>query len=190
MSPWDRHGNSARSIPHWACPDCHKVLPGRSEIDIQIEHLEPDDSPLRFANGYALGIGRRTLLEDLSRGQRESPFFLGTVKNKSGSILDEWVTFHGREEIIVRGSRSATARICSNCRRQIYFAQGTSYLYPQPLPGVGLFDAHFGIIVATTAVAGRINPGEWPGLKIRPLKVFQHPKDGLGDLTREGEGRN
>ena len=166
----------------WLCAGCLSPKPDIKTIDIILDDEKPENSPLNFINGTNLGIANKDFLLALGEGEVQNNLNLGKIFNCNGVLLDKWVTFIGKQRIIVRGSKNAGCRRCVECGRLLYFATGKQYLCPQPPQGVSIFDSGHGGLVVTEDIAKRIVLNKWPKLTCEELSVFDSPKDGLPDV--------
>ncbi|MBI4661415.1 MAG: hypothetical protein HY735_21540 [Verrucomicrobia bacterium] len=167
----------------WLCRGCVSPKPGTPEVDATIQELEPDNTPINIVNGCGLGIARKEFLFALGEDVIRRYLFLGRVFRQDGAELENWVTFHGKHEIIVRGSKHVSFRKCPECGKRLYFAMGKRYLYPEPPKGIEMFDSGCGGLVVTERLVVRITLNKWRKLACIKLPVFSAPKDGLAELT-------
>lgn len=165
----------------WLCPGCGNPREQRT-IELTIQEDEPDNTPLNMISGCTVGIARKDFLFCFGEDIVRQHLYLGHVFGPDGHPLENWVTFVGRHRIIVRGSKNAGVRRCSECGRNVYFAMGELYLYPQPPAGVLIFDAGNGGLVVTEELVRRIKLNKWRKLDCRRLPVLDYPLDGLVEL--------
>jgi hypothetical protein len=165
----------------WACPGCGFPLPGVKGVDVTVVGV-PDNASLSCVHGLGLGVADRALLESFGANEAERYLYLGKVFGPDGAPLQKWVTFNGTHRILVRGSKHATARVCPECGRQIYFAMGRQYLYPKPSEAIKMFDVGWGALVVTGDFAARAARTQWRKVNWTRLKVLREPEDGLGEL--------
>lgn len=162
----------------WLCIECGMVKPEITVVDVTLVD-EPVDCPLNFIKGNALGVMHRDFLSLLNAESASRNLFLGQIFRVDGGTYDAWVSFHGHQRIIVRGTKHITYRMCPACGQIAYFALGPKYLCPQPQDDVEIFDNECGQLVVTRAVYERIRVTEWEKLLVKKLPVFEKPKDSL-----------
>jgi hypothetical protein len=182
MDPWNLTKPAyelAKRI--WACSSCGFPKPGVEGVNVTVVGV-PGNASLNCVHGLGLGIAEKEFIESFGAGQADRYLHLGQVFGPDGQPLEKWVTFNGRNRILVRGTRHATARICQECGRQIYFAMGREYLYPKPREDVSMFDKGWGALVLTGDLAIRATRKQWTSVHCTRLKVLKQPEDGLGEL--------
>ncbi len=108
----------------WFCTGCAFPKPNVKKVDAAIQESELDDTPLNFISGCGVGIGRRDFLFSFGEKTIQNDLCIGQVRGPDGSLLEDWVTFLGRQRVVVRGSTNVSYRRCSECGRQVYFAMG------------------------------------------------------------------
>jgi hypothetical protein len=165
----------------WLCPGCGNPRQ-QGPIDVSIQEKDPDDTPLNMISGCTVGIAQNDFLFTLGEEVVRQHLYLGRVISEASSLLEGWSTFLGRYRIIIRGSKNAAARRCSECGNIVYFAMGEHYLYPRPREDVAIFHAGLSSLVVSEELVRRINQNEWQKLDCMELPVLDAPKDGLADL--------
>ena len=186
----------------WLCTGCAYPKPGVERVDVHIENRSLQ-GPLNLVFGCGLPLARRSFLFRLGEERVKRDLYLGDVFNADGVRLDDWVTFRGKRRLIVRGTKDAGYRVCSECGRNVYFAMHPRYLYPQPPTDVELFESTLaglvfpeivGVEVGIGGKPHRIRGAEvlpWPSadvegrrrrLLVERLQVLTKPKDGLPPL--------
>lgn len=167
----------------WLCTGCGSPKPGVEAVDAMIQEDKLDNTPLNFVSGCGIGIARRDFLSVLGDAQVDQYLWLGRVFGPDGNLLKKWVTFNGKNKIIIRGSKHVAVRSCPFCQRQVYFAMAPLYLYPEPKSGVGIFDADMGTLVITKEIMAKITLNKWRKIDCDKLPVLEWPTDGLTELT-------
>ncbi len=165
----------------WLCERCGHPLE-RHSFDLSIQEDRPDNTPLNMAYGCRVGIARKEFLFAFGEDIVLQDLYLGNLYGPDGCLLKDWVTFVGHHQIIVRGSKDAAYRRCSQCGKNIYFAMDDLYLYPQPARSVSMFDAGSGCLVVTDKLIGRVKLNKWQKLECKKLPVLNTPKDGFVEL--------
>ncbi len=164
------------------CAGCLYPKPGVTTFDVRLQDRAPRDKPLNFVYGYAVGLMHRELLDLIGMQVVQRDLYIGRVTGARGDQLADWVTFRGRRQVIIRGSKDATYRVCPECDRVVYFASGKQYLYPAPPADAMVFGTqHAGLIVGQE-VQDRVAAKKWRRLGVEKLPVLDEPLDGLGVL--------
>lgn len=173
----------AKALETWLCSECAHIKPEFTAIDITIQEKEPEDTPLNLIQGARLGIARKDFLLALGEETVRRDLYLGRLFDPDGKLLNNWVTFHGRKKLIVRGSKHVTYRKCQRCGEHVYFAMGEKYLYPQPPGDAKIFDDGGGIVL-TEEIFEQIRPNlkRWRKLAVDKLPVLTKPNDKLPKL--------
>ena len=162
----------------WLCTGCGNPR-WQKAIDLIIQEDEPDNTPLNLAAGCIVGIARKDFLFCFGKNDVERHLYLGRLFREDGVLLEDWVTFHGRQRIVIRGSKDVSYRQCGDCGRHVYFAMGQQYLCPQPPKGINIFDVGSGELVLTKELAERVILNKWRKLACSKLPIFATPMDGL-----------
>lgn len=171
-----------RARATWLCVGCTAPKPGTKAVDVHIQEKMPAEPSLTFVNGCGVPIANREFLMSLGIDLVQQDLYLGKVFGPTGDVFTNLVTFRGRRQIIVRGSKNVSYRQCDVCGRSVYFAMGNRYLYPQPAADVSIFESDlFGLVVASEAME-RIKINQWRKLGVEELKVTEKPQDGLSKL--------
>jgi hypothetical protein len=168
----------------WLCNGCGAPKPGTEKIDIILQNTELGPVPLNMISGTGLGIGRRPFFEELGWRGVSRDLWLGAVHRDDGKLCEDWVSYHGRHPIIVRGKELASYRVCRECSRVVYFAKDDSYLCPPPPSSVDVFDAGNSLLVVSDRLfdLSSIKP-LWHGLKVSELPVLETPLDGFDEIV-------
>ena len=166
----------------WLCTGCLYPKPGHGPIDATLEDFSPGDWSMSFVNGCGLPIARKDMLACFGDARVRQDLQLGRVVGPDGTPFEEWVTFRGRHKIIVRGTKNVAFRQCEECGRNIYFAMGSRYLYPDPPLGSVLLESDLLGLVMPEYVFDEVDIRRWKGLAVNRLPVLSKPKDGLVEL--------
>ena len=173
--------------PAWMCTECGEVRPGTEGVDLYIQEKTPEDTPLNMVNGCGVGVIQTEFLELLFaelEGNLEDTIKVGQVFGPDDHAISGWRTFHGDPRVIVSGETGAGLRVCQECKRCHYFAQGTQYLCPAPLESKHVYYAGLGTLVTSERVRNQILKRDWRMLEIERLPILGEPLDGLPrDLT-------
>jgi hypothetical protein len=176
---------AASARVEWLCTGCAFPKPDATRVNVTIQEVQPDNTPLNFVSGSGLGIARKEFLLSFGEAIIRQNLWLGDVFDPDGRLLENWSTFVGRRKIIVRGSKNAGVRRCSACGRVVYFAMGAPYLFPRPAEGVAILDAGNGGLVVTESLVESLDLNKWRKLDCVKLPVLNRPKDGLGNLETD-----
>jgi hypothetical protein len=167
----------------WRCGSCSRIKAKTGAIKAVIQESPLDRVALNFVFGYDLGIAHKEFLNSLGIGIVNRHLELGPLFSEDRGLLDQWVTFHGKARIFVRGSLRAQYRKCTECDRYQYFGIGKHYLYPEPLEGVCIFYSGNGGIVVVEELLDHVAVNKWRDLKCEELPVLSSPLDGFDELT-------
>jgi len=170
----------AQARSTWLCTGCGVPKPDICALDVHLQE-KPIDKPLSFVCGVPLIY--KPFLERFPSNIVQRDLYLGRVFGPGGEQFDDWLTFRGRKRVIVRGSENVSVRKCEQCHRDVYFAMGDEYLYPEPSQEVRIFESDkFGVVVPQELYS-QLDVGKWPKLRIDRLPVLDESKDGLGILA-------
>ncbi len=167
----------------WICPGCNYPKQDILAVDIELENERIDNCPLNFVQGCGLPIVNTKFLFSLGKDAIEQNFYLGKVFMANGLLLDDWVTFRGKRKILIRGSKNVSSRQCEQCGRNVYYAAGTRYIYPEPDSDSILFESDLSGLVLPENLFDKIDLSLWEKLIIDKLPVLASPKDGLTNLN-------
>jgi len=168
----------------WICSGCSTVKPGTGAVDIPIQEKRIIDRPLSFIGATGLGVALTSFLVELGWEDSKQSLYIGKLlRDDNKTTFEDWVCFHGRNRLLIRGEKNAHFRLCKSCDRFTYSALTYSYLYPSPPEGIDIFDADVGQLVVTERIVNRINVANWPDLAIIELPVLDKPLDGFDELV-------
>lgn len=176
------HEALAEARQTWMCSGCASPKQYAKILDVFLQERRPADKPLNLVYGAGIPLVHRELLELLGDDAVQHDLYLGRVIGVHGKELTDWVTARGRRQVIVRGSKEASCRVCEQCGRTLYFAQGNRFLYPQPPGDTTIFESDLCGFVVPKRIADRVATKTWRRLRIEPLPVLDPPPDGLGTL--------
>lgn len=167
--------NARRS---WLCSGCAYPRPEFKEIDVTIQDATPKGA-LTFVNGCGVPIAQKAFLFSLGAENIRRDFHIGRVYGRNNDLLPDWLTYRGRNRLIVRGSTNVSFRKCSECGRSVYFAMGGRYLCPEPDNGDRLYESDLLGLIVPEHFRACLESMEWPGISCDKLSVLEKPKDGL-----------
>ena len=147
---------------------------------ICIQGRSPTCKPLDSLWACGVGIIHRELLDLIGEDIVDRDLHLGKVTNSRGKEVAEWVTFHGRETVIVRGSKEARYSTCPECGRNRYYAAGKRYLFPAPTDEASIYQSHLSGLVVPPDVYERVASVKWRTIGVDKLRIVDEPADGLG----------
>ena len=183
MNPCSRTKESrANTDGTWRCTGCAAPKPDVQSINVHLQ-ATPRDKPLNFVYGCAVTVVYKPFLIKFPQQLVERDLYLGNDYGPKGKLIPDWVTVHGRRRLIIRGTKEAGTRRCTDCGRDVYSSQGESYLYPQPPNDVVIFErAGGGGLIVPEELFNALDIGTWRRLHIERLQVLDPPPDGLGEL--------
>lgn len=163
----------------WECSGCGLVRPDVGPVDSVIgERTPPGHSPMNGIWGTGLFVASWNILELFGAETIARDLHIGRLFVNGGRRqLSDWVTFHGKKLVVVRGSKKVGYRRCSKCGRQIYFAVDSSYLSPEPNEPGTLLQWSRGLVIRGSLPSGLSGP--LTGVRVTPLPVLSEPRDGL-----------
>jgi len=166
----------------WLCQDCGSPRAGSSlPTEIPIQNNRVNDPPLNIIDG-AVGVIHRDLLNQIGEENVNRYLIVGNLVGSRGRLIHDWVTFRGRYQVIVRGTKEASWRRCSECLRVLYFSLDPTYLYPMPPADIDIFESDSWGLVMRPHIFERLNLSRWKKKTIDALNVPEAPPDGLGIL--------
>jgi len=167
----------------WLCTGCAAPKPDAKEIDATIQNESLENTGLNGISGCGIGVAHKDLLFALGEDVVRECLYIGRLFSKSGRLMKNWITFNGKQKILVRGSKMVSYRKCSDCGRYAYFSMDPHYLYPQPPTGFSIFDMVNGGLVVTEDLAQKITINRWRKFSCDKLAVLDKPLDGIEELT-------
>jgi len=172
----------AEATQTWLCTGCVHPKPNVERVDVRIKNRLLQ-GPLNFVFGCGLAVARMSFLARFREERVKQNLSLGEVFGPNGSRMEDWVTFRGKHGLIVRGTKHAGNRVCSECGRNIYFAMRPHYLYPQPPASVEMFESSLCGLIVPEAIAAEVGIGrKIKHVLVERLRVSGEPKDGLPAL--------
>lgn len=167
---------------HWLCAGCNWVKPIDRAIDVKVDPVSLHGTILNAVFGTGLTLAHDKLLELLPAKRISEDFAIGKVYSNNEKLVAEWQTLNSKHRVILRGERNVCHRVCEMCNRNVYFAQGKSYLL-SPLPAMGLMLGTdlSGIIVTDQQVSIASLKGA-PGVDVVGVSICKMATDGLGEL--------
>jgi hypothetical protein len=175
-------GGASGSYAHDTLPGLRASAARTTVVDIAIQEPSPHDKPLNFLYGCGVGVIHREFLDLIGQEIFSEDLYLGRITNSRGEEIPDWVTFHGREVIIVRGSKNAEYRTCESCGRNAYYAAGKPYLYPAPPRTATIFQSAGSGLIVPRDVYERVATKKWRRVGIEELPILEAPNDGFGVL--------
>lgn len=178
----DEHYKQA--LETWLCPSCKSPRPGTGAIDVTVENQGTRSrAGLNLVMGSGVAIARRELLLTLGVERLSRDLHIGKVLRRTGTPVEDLVTFRGRQSVIVRGRSNVSYRKCSECGNQLYFSTiGDRYLHGLPPRGPDIFESQLWGLVFSDDIASALDLGKWERVTHEVLPVLAIPLDGLGDI--------
>lgn len=164
------------------CEECRGLLsPGKS----MRLHLDTNyESPQGCFGLYDLYAGgpwilNTKIVSKIPVSVLKSQVALGPVFDASDSILNEWISFSPKSEVILRGVREAKLKKCSRCRRSNYSSiDFPGYLRGNPKNGREVFSAQYGLVVSERVLDTAFAPSRL-NYRCTVLEVCPKAMDGL-----------
>lgn len=168
--------------PTWRCRGCGGPRRGTGAVDVVLQEKASEiRKPLNF-DVAGVGLIYKPLLEQLGAEVVRRDLFLGRVFGRTG-LLEDWATFRGRIEVIVRGTKEAGYRVCEDCGNVLYFARGKKQLYPAPPADATLYESDSWGLIVPPWLFESLDLTRWKrGMTIDRLPIVDAPADGLGEL--------
>lgn len=163
----------------WRCGSCGGIRPGTKIIDATIQEQRFGNAALNFVFGFDLGVARKDFLAIFGEEELQKSLYIGKLFSEERGLLDDWVTFHGKQRIFVRGSTHTQYRECSGCGSHLYFGMGKQYLCPQPTKNIKIFHGGNSSLIVTEDLTEKITLNSWEKLKCEKLQVLDKPLDGF-----------
>jgi hypothetical protein len=158
LNPCSVDKESYKKAQHsWLCSQCLSPRESWETVDFEIQESAPDDPPLNFVNGCGLGVVRRDFLEELGLQVVQRDLYLGNLRGPNGALIENWMTFRGKQRVIIRGSTNVSFRRCTECSRIVYFAMGKRYLFPSPSENADIFGSDlYGLVLRQQASSRKL----------------------------------
>ncbi|WP_147450683.1 hypothetical protein [Rhodophyticola porphyridii] len=170
----------------WMCRTCRLPRPDVTSIDFQIDSRSPE-LPYMDADIYMeVAFARRDFLERMGQDVIREYLYLGELRNCDGDLLEDWVTFRGKNRILLRGrkrvhkGKTVTGyRCCDTCGAIMYHGEAPHYLCPAPPAGVRILEGGAGTLVVTRDLFEKLSPKKSRDLDFYQLPVLEEPLDDL-----------
>jgi hypothetical protein len=166
----------------WFCRGCNWVYPNKLGIDVNTSIDCLKNRYLTFLNGTGLVLAHKGLLSLLPVDLVEQGFNLGNVRSRDGRSLDTWRSMNAINRIIVRGTKNVSFRVCEACGRNVYFAQGTPYVFQSQIEGKSIFGTDsYGILIDSKYVDCKLL-AMLKGVDVETVDSRNDSLDGLNQL--------
>ncbi len=178
----DEHHKQA--LETWLCPSCKSPRPGTGAIDVTVENQGTRGrAALNLVMGAGAAVAKRELLLTLGVERVNRDLYIGKVLRRTGTPVEDLVTFRGRKSVIVRGKSNVSYRKCLECGNPLYFSTiGGRYLCGLPHQGAKIFESQLWGLIFSDDIASALDLGKWECVTHEVLPVLALPLDGLGDL--------
>lgn len=171
----------ARAAETWCCKGCKLPRIGCGEIDVSLQEA-PQNIPLNIIMGVGVGIIQDEFLDALGHSIARQYLFLGRVYGPDGKLIERFMTFRGKQTLIIRGNEKSSYRKCEVCGRDIYFAMGKKYLLGDIPSGIPIFGSLSNQLIVNEDVYQKIKNIKWKSLFIYKLGNSNFKFDGKGDF--------
>ena len=177
-----------QALQTWMCPACKSPRPGTGAIDVTVENQGlRSRTALNLVMGPGVAIARREVLFTLGVERVSRDLHVGKVLRRSGTPVEDLVTFRGKRSLLVRGRNHVSYRRCSECGRLIYFSMiGDRYLHGLPPRGSEIFGSQLWGLIFSDDIAKGLDLRRWERVTHEVLPVLDIPLDGLGDIEAIG----
>jgi hypothetical protein len=189
MSPCSLMREAKAEAKSWMCGSCLTPQAHVKAVNVWLQERVPPNKPLNFVYSCSVPLIHRDLLQLFGADNISRDLYLGRVFGERENELSDWVTARGRRQIIVRGDRDASFRLCPACGRVLYFGTGKRYLYPAPPAGAQIFESDYNGFIVTAEIYERVKAAQFRKLRVEELAVVDVPLDGLGVLPTDQANR-
>jgi len=160
------------------CSSCFSPLPHVESLDVMIR--EPvEDVPLNRLDPIRCGIIRLDLMSAFGEEAFHECFFVGQILDEEGGSIDDFFTFRGRSDLLIRGNRTSTHRVCDACGTLFYHPMGSCYVLESQLLSHPMCESQFKQIIANESVATAIRNEAWESLAIEGIAMRGLALDGF-----------
>ncbi|MCK6449014.1 MAG: hypothetical protein L6Q99_21675 [Planctomycetes bacterium] len=164
----------------WLCRTCREPLKNADLRNVQVTARSVRDD-LTSVVGSGVCVASRRLIAQLDPADVARDLTIGVVTNLDGKEIKNAVTVSGRR-LVVRGDTDVHHRVCADCGRHLYAAQGQRYLFPHPPSGHRLFITDLCGLITTEDAYRKLKSMPLSGVAFERLPVMSSALDGLGDL--------
>lgn len=165
------------------CHSCHGARRECREIDVHLKQRSGIHKPLETTGVIFPGVIFRDFLKLLDPIVVSRDLYLGRVYGPANELLEQWATFHGRYQLLVRGTRNPAYRVCEECQQILYYALNNTFLYPAPPEDAEIFESQFSGLIFAARLFETLDLRPWRRkIYIDKLFVADEPLDGLGEL--------
>lgn len=167
----------------WLCRGCNWIYPVRSPVDVPISQQCLKNVDLTFLMGTGILLANEALLSKLPRDLVQTKFELGNVTCRDGRKIEKWKSINPVDRIIVRGFKNVSFRICAQCKRNVYFAQGDPHVLKSQINNRSVFGTDgYGILVEESIV-DTTGISKLRGVEVEKVACLEEPLDGYPPLT-------
>lgn len=129
--------------------------------------------------GAGIGVAQWEFLAAFGEDRIKKNFWLGRLFTEELGEMKGWVTFRGKQVLIVRGKSNVKYRYCDDYGNFLYYAAGSRYLFPAPSSHIDIFGSHLGGLVITSKVFEGLTLFRWSKLNIQKRPVTSKAYDGI-----------
>lgn len=173
------HETAAELQKSWLCKGCNCPKPNTENVDITIQESTVGNGPLNIIWGAGVGVARRDFLAEFGKVRIKRNFWLGRLFTKDDGEVKDWVTYRGKNIVIIRGRQNVKQRNCDVCGQFLYYAAGSRYLFPTPPFNIEIFESHLQGLVVGSEVFDRLTLFRWSKLYIEKVPVKSKAYDGV-----------
>lgn len=157
------------AIATWLCPDCKCPRRGDQAVDIAIAE-QSVTGQLNFVADCWVALARKSYLQHFGWDLIRENFYIGSVRTKSGRIIEGWCTYVGKHVVDVLGSESYPERTCAECGRLLRGGQGKQCVNWTLDESVQMAQSNYLGIVMPAAVHAGLNIPAHRSVGLRSLR--------------------
>lgn len=166
----------------WLCRGCNWIRPSETNISLSIDAGCLNSVRLTFVNGTGITLAHSDLLSLFPGDMIADSFFVGSLTDKDGKPISSWKTLNAKARTIIRGKSNISTRVCSECARQVYFAQGRPYVVDTDFGGHCILGTDLYGMLFARELFDEISIVKKHGVEISCVQRLDEPLDGCGKL--------
>lgn len=164
------------------CGTCGEILPGVSDLDLEIAEKKPMHFPISYAAFCGLAICDKEVMSRLITNTSEDEWQFGKLSSDGGTQLFDWVTFRHEKRTILRGSKHVSFDQCDECGKIHYFAIGTKHVVRHQWSNKIVAQSNYGGLLLTQTLFDQISDVKFQSVSKEKVKILDEPLDDLGFL--------
>lgn len=171
-------------LQSWLCSSCKSPRPGTEAVDVIVENQGTRSrTALNIVMGAGVAIAKREVLFSLGVERVLRDLYIGQVLRRTGTPVEDLVTFRGKKSLFVRGRKNASFRQCSECGNLLYFSPiGDRYLHGAPPREHDVFESQLWGLIFSDDIAKGLDLKCWERVTHEVLPIRDTPLDAFGDL--------